>query len=147
MLSNTIEIPSTLYSTAVSRPLSLVDIDNGASVRKYAISSTETLVLKVQNLDSKENPPVGSRRYQIRLEHRKVIADGSERVVSVSTVISTPKSADFTNTETISLVGAMCFLLAGGAPVEGSFLLPDDGFAATTSSGSAFVTRLLTGEV
>jgi hypothetical protein len=152
MLNNTIVVPKAFLSDSTSGnvlSLSLVDVDNGSSVRKYNISSTETIILKIQNLETKENPPVGSRRTQVRLEHQKVIEDGSTRVVACSVVITTPKSSDFTATEQLSPVGSMIYLLTGGdyTLAENDFVLDSGAWDSLTAGGSKFVSRLLTGEV
>jgi hypothetical protein len=69
MLDNTLNLKASISSVTLNTPVSLIDVDNGSSVRKYTVSATESYTLKISNQSTKENPPVGTNRTQLRLEH------------------------------------------------------------------------------
>jgi hypothetical protein len=102
-------------SPATNTPVifTLDDIGRGYSLRYYKISEAERVNLYVQNSTSKENPPVGSNRTRIGLERVKILSDGSERKVIVSTVISTPRDGTFTSDEINGLIKGMVGMLCG----------------------------------
>jgi hypothetical protein len=138
MLNNTLGLhlsPGVSDATTVSR----IDTDNGSSVYKYAVSGAEYYQLKVQNLETKENAPVGTNRIQVRIEHVKVLETGLQRTAFVSMVLASPRDVSFTNSQLLGLVQALVAFLCDTGDMDAQF--------ATGEAAAVLVLRLLSGEV
>jgi hypothetical protein len=142
MLDNTLNLKASISSLILNTPVSLIDVDNGSSVRKYTVSATESYTLKISNQSTKENPPVGTNRTQLRLEHTKVLTDGSERTSFVSLVLASPRDTNFSTNDMIGLVHAIATLIS---PSHQEGLEANE--YTVGQPAHTFVTRLLTGEV
>jgi len=148
MLPNTLNLPINTGSITTTAPFSLIDVDNGRSVRIYDAGSGSTHTLTIQRQTTTENKPVGTTRTQLRLEHKKVLEDGSERVAFCSIVIATPRSGDFTAAELAGCIRG-CFALMSGAvsATTGAYTAWDAGWqpvgAESGDAGSVFLTQVL----
>jgi hypothetical protein len=134
MLDNNIYLQIGGISTTTAVIFTLNDIGRGYSLRTYKVSEAEVINLYVQNSTSKENPPVGSNRSRIGLERVKILSDGTERKVTVSTVISTPRDGTFTSDEINGLVKGIVHMLTGG-PTWDDHADEVDGFHSSSSHG------------
>jgi len=150
MLLDTLHIPTAIPPNAETGVVGLTttDTDNGRRVREYIADNGDVFALSTSRIETKENAPVGSRRLQIRLERRKVLDTGMERVLHCSIIVSSPRNDDFTQTEVLTMVSALVNLLCGRTSQDGICLAePLPGWAATTESGAEFVKKLLTGSL
>jgi hypothetical protein len=139
MLNNTINLSLVPGDEAVTHAVSRIDTDNGSSTYKYAVSGGEYFLLKVSNLLTKENAPVGTNRVQIRIEHVKVLESGLQRTAFVSMVIASPRDTTFTTPQIIGLVQGLVTTVVNNTVPASLF--------GSTDSAEVFVTRLLSGEV
>jgi len=121
MLPNTITLPLLAAGNGGAQ-LSLSDTDNGRTVRTYHGDSGEIYRLTISRQTTKENPPVGTDRILLRLEHMKVLESGAERTAFVSVVIASPRNSDFSIDERYPLLKSMIHLLAGSvSPSTGAY--------------------------
>lgn len=145
-LANAINIRANLSSADALTTLTKIDTDNGSSEYVLNVSSSSSLRFKIQNLVTKENAPVGSRRVQLRFAYTKVQTDGSERTSFASFVVSVPRDASFTTEESLAIVKGLVDFLHGHS--EGSNTGPDGTeWDLSANAGPALVARLLQGEV
>lgn len=146
MLGNTIQIANTVGGET-TYALSLNDVDNGSAVYRYNISAADSINLKIQNLQTKENKPVGTSRIQVRLERIKTLADGTERSLFASVVLASPRDNTFTANDRLNLVFGLVTLLGSGLVESFSSADTPPGWTATSANGATLVTRLFAGEV
>jgi len=149
MLSNDLNLKLIKDSDALTT-LTKIDTDNGSSIYINNVDAATSFGFKVQNLVTKENPPVGSKRVQLRLEMTKVIADGSTRTMFASVAFSSPRDTTFTQADQLGLVKGLWYVLSGRAEHAALSISSDiDGteWDGVTQEGELFFLRLLTGEV
>jgi len=145
MLNNTVYIRPVFSSEGVIG-LTKIDTDNGSSVYAYNAAANDTYTLRVQQLTTKENPPVGSKRVQLRLSRTKILDDGSERTIFCSMAFSYPRDVSYTASEQSTLLRAFVSLLMGDIEDSTPITMPNQ-WAAWSDVGPTLFTRLLTGEV
>jgi hypothetical protein len=148
MLSNDIKLKCGTGDDLTT--LTKIDTDNGSSRYVHNLNSTTSYGFRVQNLVTKENPPVGSKRVQLRFEMNKVLSDGSTRTMFASVAISIPRDATFDAADQMYLVKGMYYFLSGRSEHVALSISSDlDGteWDSDTQEGPLLLTRLLTGEV
>lgn len=135
---------------------SLVDVDNGRSLRRVVLSSTENIELSIANQVSNENGvEVPTNRHLVRLDHNKYVTTlAKPRWVKQSAylVVTRPSSDLFSSDLVTDLVARLIGVIEN--PADISEESPGQPLGASTfgdtSEGTAFkngLLRIFAGEV
>lgn len=116
--------------------LRTVDFSPGGTVR-VGVSGDDKITLTISHSNTKESPPFGSRRSIVRLDIKRVDADGRPAVLSAYSVIVHP-NAQFTDAEAVQAARSLAFLLIHGD--NGGSTLPLNGLVPE------FTDRVVQGE-
>lgn len=137
MFNNTIQLYPDTSGPSASWTPTLVDTDNGASVREILTSGGNRLQLRLQRTSTKENSTVQTNRYLVRLTRIKPDTNEPLKNVSgfVQLVIGVPQGASVTSAEVVDLVTSLFWLLCvGGEQVDNGNAVDPAVFADTDAS-------------
>jgi hypothetical protein len=120
MLANALTVLSFHGGTAVPQTVSLVDTDNGRTVRALNLGGGNKSELIVGVSESTENKGVLSDRYLIRWDDTKTESTSpfAPAKASAYLVIVAPRRPDFTYAEVAAPVEKLISLLNGGVEIN-----------------------------
>lgn len=158
MLPNGIILKKPYLVGTVSVPeqeASLVDVDNGRSVRRLNVSPTEFIELTVGRQASQENgSEVPTTRFVVRIDRNLFLSTLQKpRWIKQASylVVTRPSHASFTDNDICDLAGRLVGILMGaGNAFDWGSSEPLIGDAANVNDYAAFKTglvRILTGEL